>query len=206
MTLNTHIYIQDEVDAKAVFAFCRELIQAPDSYVFTDEAATDYENGTPGDRPDHPTQRMLWGMPGQGLAAWLMVDYDTDGPLRSLSASKAHDEDICNLPSVSWYNEEQGPCDGSDHRPAHYLRVSFDTAYGYSDENGRGCGDLHAEYTARLGTWLDTLEVEWLWENEFTGEIHEGYEQLGQLGKSGRESKDWFQNAVLPAIRATYNI
>lgn len=92
------------------------------------------------------------------------------------------------------------PCDGSDHAPACWLTVSFDTSYGYSDERGYGCGDLHAEYIARLGQWLDAMGIRWCWENEFTGEIHTGYEQLTGLASGAFEASAWFRTTVLPAI------
>jgi hypothetical protein len=116
-----------------------------------------------------------------------------------------HDEDICNLPASEWFDAERSECTGGGHDPAHWLAVSFDTAYGYSDERGYGCGDLHAEYVAKLGQWLDGKGIRWAWENEFTGEIHTGYERLIELSSGGFEASAWFRTTVLPAIAAELN-
>jgi len=61
------------------------------------------------------------------------------------------------------------------------MEVSFDTAYGYSGPEG-GCGDLHARLVRGLGEWLDGKGVRWSWLNEWTSEVHEGYERLTELG------------------------
>ena len=65
-----------------------------------------------------------------------------------------------------------------------------------------GCGDLHARLVAELGIWLDQRGKRWKWENEFTGEIHEGYEQLIQLASGGFEATAWFRTMVVPAIQS----
>src|SRR5690242_14095966 len=62
------------------------------------------------------------------------------------------------------------------------MEVSFDTAYGYRGPEG-GCGDLHARLVRELGAWLDGRRVRWSWLNEWTGEVHEGYEGLSELGR-----------------------
>jgi len=144
----------------------------------------------------------IWNAPGQGLCALLDMSYRPDAPYRSAEQAASHDEDICNLPSASWYDEESGPCDGSGHSPACWLEISFDTTYGYKGDNGEGCGDLHARLVAELGQWLDERSVPWLWQNEFTGEIHSGYQQLIGLCSAGFEASAWFQTTVAPAIAA----
>ena len=79
------------------------------------------------------------------------------------------------------------------------VEVSLDTAYGY-DADGEGCGDLHARLVAQLGHWLDGKGIRWSWQNEFTGEIHEGYEGLADLGSGGAEASTWFREIVAPAL------
>lgn len=199
MTLDTRVFILDEVDPHEVFRFCRDLLGATDQHKFTDEQDSTYSNREWAVRPDSP-----WTVrndPGQGLPAWLMLHYRPDAALRTPEQAAEHDED-CNLPGNSIYVEEWGPCDGSGHRRACWLNVSFDTAYGYSDERGYGCGDLHAEYVSRLGQWLDAKGVRWEWENEFTGEIHTGYSRLVELASGGFEASAWFRTTVRPAIQA----
>jgi hypothetical protein len=197
MTLDTRVFILGQVDPHETFRFCRELLGATELNTFTDEQDSTYVKGEWAVRPDNP-----WTVsndPGQGLPAWLMLYYRPDAPLRTAEQAAEHDED-CNLPENSIYVEEWGPCDGEHHRRACWLTVSFDTAYGYRDERGYGCGDLHAEYVAKLGQWLDAKGVRWEWENEFTGEIHTGYSRLIDLASGGFEASAWFRTSVLPVI------
>jgi hypothetical protein len=123
--------------------------------------------------------------PAQGLDAWLIINYGS--PLRDGTCPRMphepDDDDDC------WQN----------HKPACYADVSFDTAYSYSGPDG-GCGDLHARIIAELGHWLDTRGLAWSWKNEFTGEVHERYAGLTELGTGGAEASDWYRNFAAPAI------
>lgn len=191
MTLDTRIYILDQADPDEVFHFCRDLIGATDRHTFTDDESI-WSDG----------ELLLSNDPGQGLPAWLMLHYRKDAPLRTPEQAAEHDED-CNLPGRDWYDPIDGPCDGTHAwRQAAWLTVSFDTAYGYQDERGYGCGDLHAELVAKLGQWLDAKGVRWEWMNEFTGEIHQGYTRLVELASGGFEASAWFRTTILPAIEA----
>ena len=199
MTLDTRVFILDKVDHREVFSFCRDLLGATKQHTFADEQDKTWRKGETFVEPTNPWT--IANNPGQGLPAWLMLYYRPDAPLRTPEQAAAHDEDG-NLPENSIYVEEWGPCDGTHHRRACWLTVSFDTAYGYNDERGYGCGDLHAEYVAKLGQWLDAKGVRWEWENEFTGEIHTGYERLIELQSGGFEASAWFRTSVLPIILA----
>jgi hypothetical protein len=199
MTLDTRFFILGEVDPQEVFLFCRDLIGATDRHTFSDEQDSTWSKGESFVEPTNSWT--ISNNPGQGLPAWLMLYYRPGAPLRTAEQAAEHDED-CNLPENSIYVEEWGPCDGKHHRRACWLTVSFDTAYGYRDERGYGCGDLHAEYVAKLGQWLDSKGVRWEWENEFTGEIHTGYSELINLASGGFEATAWFKTTVLPAIAA----
>ncbi|WP_328920683.1 hypothetical protein OG911_28180 [Streptomyces sp. NBC_00208] len=200
MTLDTRIYVLDKVNPQEVFHFCRDLLGATDRHTFTDEQDKTYRKGESFVEPGNPWT--IGNNLGQGLPAWLMLCYRPDVALRTPEQAAEHDED-CHLPGVSWYNPEDGPCDGTHAwRRANWLTVSFDTAYGYSDERGYGCGDLHAEYVAKLGQWLDERGVRWEWMNEFTGEVHTGYSKLVELASGAFEASAWFWTSVLPAIEA----
>jgi hypothetical protein len=199
MTLDTRFFVLDEVDQQEVFHFCRDLIGATDRHTFSDEQDSTWSKGESFVEPTNAWT--ISNNPGQGLPAWLMLHYRPGTPLRTAEQAAAHDED-CNLPAGDGYVEEWGPCDGKYHRRACWLTVSFDTAYGYKDDRGFGCGDLHAEYVAKLGQWLDSKGVRWEWENEFTGEIHTGYSELINLASGGFEATAWFKTTVLPAIVA----
>lgn len=174
MTLCTHVYVRDQVEPAEVFAYCRDLLGA------TDEITTYKRVDTDGS----------WSMGndlGQGLDALLWVDYRPDGPLRTPEQEQSH---------TKWCEED---CDGSRHEPACWLEVAFDTAYGYR-KDGEGCGQLHARLVAKLGLWLDANNVSWLWENEFTGERHEGYARLSDLVGGGEDARAWFKDIVEPVI------
>lgn len=54
--------------------------------------------------------------------------------------------------------------------PACWVELSWDTAYGYWDTLGRGCSDLHRDITEAVGKWLDDQGIDWMAQNEFTGE------------------------------------
>ncbi|MFF0597878.1 hypothetical protein [Streptomyces antibioticus] len=201
MTLNTRVYVLDKVDPHETFRFCRELLGATDRHVWFDRQDSTYADGEWAVRPGSP-----WTVAnrlGQGLPAILAISYRPDAPLRTPEQAAEHDEDICNLPERDWYDAEAGPCDGvHPFSRACWLTVSFDTGYGYRDERGYGCGDLHAELVAKLGQWLDGRGVRWEWMNEFTGEIHTGYSRLIDLASGGFEASAWFRTTVLPAIAA----
>lgn len=199
MTLDTRIFILDKVDHREVFGLCRDLLGATDEHAFTDEQDKTWRKGDAFVESENPWT--IANDPGQGLPAWLMLYYRPDAPLLTPEQAAAHDTD-CNLPERDNYVAEWGPCDGTYHRRACWLTVSFDTAYGYSDERGYGCGDLHAEYVAKLGQWLDERGIRWEWENEFTGEVHTGYERLIELQSGGFEASAWFRTSVLPIISA----
>jgi hypothetical protein len=128
----------------------------------------------------------IWNNPGQGLCALLDVTHGNGSPLR---AEPEPCDEYC-----------EPDCDGI-HQPACWLDVSFDTGYSYSGPEG-GCGDLHARLVAELGRWLDGRGIRWSWQNEFTGEIHQGYEGLTELGAGGLAALGWFAASVAPAIRA----
>ncbi|MFJ2110535.1 hypothetical protein ACIOEX_01180 [Streptomyces sp. NPDC087850] len=199
MTLDTRIYVLDKVDPQEVFHFCRDLLGATERYTFTDEQDKTWRKGESFVEPGN-----AWTIGndiGQGLPAWRLLHYRPDAPLRTPEQAAEHDED-CNFPENSIYVEEWGPCNGKhSYRRPNWLTISFDTAYGYSDDRGYGCGDLHAEYIAKVGQWLDAKGVRWEWQNEFTGEIHTGYSRLIDLASGGFEASAWFRSTVLPAIQ-----
>jgi hypothetical protein len=190
VTLSTNIYVLDEVSPHELFRFCQTLLTK------YDDEHRPWNRQKCSDKPAH----LVWEMPGawnisneigQGLPAILDIKYRPGAPLRAEAAS--HDEDC---------DEE---CSGNYHDRACWLDIDFDTAYGYKDERGWGCGDLHAALVAELGEWLDAKGVRWEWRNEFTGEVHGGgdrYARLIDLGVGGFEASAWFRTTVMPAIAA----
>jgi hypothetical protein len=194
VTLDSRVFVLDPISPQDVFWYCRrELLGLKD------------DEGQWRDRQGGETNSI--GNPlGQGFPAILDVSYRTDAPLYTPEQAAEHEE-WCDIPGNDYYSADDGDCDG-DHgnRRACWLEVSFDTAYGYSDSRGFGCGDLHAEYIAKLGTWLDGKNVRWLWVNEFTSEAHGGedrYKRLIDLGRGGFEASAWFRTTVLPALKGS---
>ena len=205
MTLSTDVLIEGKIRPQDVFWFCRRnlLELADDEGTWADEITYFWSKDKSASPPeDHPWQ--IHNHLGQGFPAILSVEYRPGGePLRTEEDFHRHDE-YCNIPgNPEFHDPNEELCDGEHNyqRPC-YLKVNFDTGYSYSDDLGRGCGDLHAAYIRRLGLWLDAQGVPFMWENEFTGEFHRGYEKLSDLGNSGEDAKNWMQNIVLPAIAA----
>lgn len=198
VTLSTNVYVLDQVDAHEVFRFGQTLMtkydeighhRPPSGQIWSDTADKVWRDGewiVPSDGTWSVCNQL-----GQDLPAILDVSYRPGAPLRA--EDEGHGEDC----------EED--CSGQYHDRACWVDVDFDTAYGYRDSEGRGCGDLHALLVAELGRWLDERGVRWEWRNEFTGEVHGGedrYERLIELCSGGSEATAWYRTTVLPAIAA----
>jgi hypothetical protein len=181
MTLCTNVYVMDNADPHEVFHKCRELLNAGDHVQFTDEPAKYYEDG----------RHTLRNRAGSGLDALLWLHYKPGEPLRADNGCDADCDDDCDR---TW------------HDPPHWIQPSFDTAYGYENEKGWGCGVLHASLVTQLGMWLDEQGYRWAWRNEFSGEVHIGdrYERLYDLFRGGDQAKQWFEEIVVPAIEAGF--
>lgn len=181
MTLNTSVYLLSEFPPHDVFWKCRELLNAPEDLPVFDEPS-DWKHD------DHWNLRNPGGV---GLSAWLWMRYKPGEMRRPHNGCDADCEDDCS---------------GEWHAPAHWCEVSFDTAYSYKDDQGRGCGVLHASLVAQLGQWLDERGVRWAWNNEFTGETHIGdrYERLFDLMGKGDDARKWFEEIVTPVIEASF--
>lgn len=176
MTLNTRIYVLAPVDHRRLFVECSKLIGAHEGIEWRDEQIS----STPG-------EWWIWNKLGQGLCAALDVRYRPHGPLYA---------------GTSHWDDCEPACDYAPHLLPRWLEVSFDTAYGYRSDDGEGCGDLHARLVAQLGQWLDRNGIAWKWQNEFTGEIHDRYAGVAELGSGGAEASDWFREFAAPAIAA----
>lgn len=201
MTLSTKIYIQGEIGALDVFNFLvHQLLEFDNSHRdftavrTTAEADTDWKTKQP---------TGLWTVEtviGQGLPAWTMVHHRPGGAYRTEVDAQAHDDGICNMPGSSYHDADEPVCDGSHHTPACHLMVDMDTAYGYTGPNGIGCSGLHGTMIVRLGTMLQERGVPFSWRNEYTGELHQGFDGLDGLLSAGDEANAWFNGVALPAI------
>ena len=186
MTLSTDMFVLDEVDPAELFRFGQRLLAEYDELKRKPEEQIWHARD--GWREDG-TKRYANEL-GQGLPAIFDVTYREGGPVR------AESQIDCN-------EDCEEDCSKNYHPRAHWLAINFDTAYGYRDKRGWGCGTLHAVLVARIGGWLDAKGVRWEWTNEFTGETHGGdqrYAKLMELGLGGAEAESWFRNIVMPAI------
>lgn len=188
MTLNTEVVAVTPVDAHEVFHKCRELLGATDAHPFTDEARDPRWGCGEG-------VRRIGNRMGIGLNALLWVVYRPGlEPRRTPEESARCDEDC------------EPDCDGTGwaHEPACWVEIHFDTAYGYHDAQGRGCGDLHAQLLFDLGQWFDERKIGWGWQNEFTGEWHyeDKYAALKELCTDGGRAMAWFVETVQPLVEA----
>jgi|SRR5687767_1265711 len=119
---------------------------------------------------------------GIGLDAWLWINYDKD--------PKAHECDF-ECDEDCYYAESPR------HSGYSYVDVSFDTAYGFRGKDGESCSDLHAKLVYKLGEWLDSKDLPWKWQNEYTGEWFDRYDGLETLGNyHDKNVKEWFDNVV----------
>lgn len=163
MTLATTIQILDPHPPEPLFRFCRELIGA------TQARFTHRPNVSPKYRHDpatmHPAEYA--NPPGQGLPAWLEVAYATDGPIID--------------PYLAEKDEEGWP-----HDPPHCLKVWLDTTYGYTADNGAGCGDLHAWIVLEVGLWCEARNLRYRWNDESSGVWYDSVLDVLTLGDPER--------------------
>lgn len=160
MTLSTYVYVKDKIDRRALFMKCNQLVGADEGVRFS-ESDTGISNE-----------------PGQGLNAWVLISGRADGPLTSAAEAAEHGEECEGEDDCSWAHER-----------ACWAKANFDTSYSYQGPEG-GCGDLHARYVAELGKWLDDQGIGWEWRNEFTGEVHQRYDGLTELGGALYDPED----------------
>ncbi len=191
MTLSTNLYVLDPVDVPELFRFGQQQLTSYDDRKPPMQASEQQSSDRESWQGDGA--RLLGNQLGQGLPAILEIAYRPDAPLWTPEQAAAHDEDC------------EPECDGNHYRRACWADVDFDTAYGYRDAEGRGCGDLHALLVAAIGQYLDMRDIRWEWRNEYTSEVHGGedrYARLIDLVSSGFEAAAWFRTSVLPAIAA----
>lgn len=186
MTLTTDVYVLDELAYKDVFLECNRLIGATEATRFRNGQIKTWRKGVATAHPGNAWS--IGNHADQGLPALLDVYYRPDAPLRGTANG------------CEWYCDPG--CDSEHDNPACWLEVSFDTAYGYRDEQGRRCGDLHASLVADLGRWLDERGVRWRWYADTLAEVYSGYERLPDLCSADAQASAWYQSTVLPAIAA----
>lgn len=172
MTLNTQVYILDEIDPHQVFKFCNSMMGV-EQPIFT-ESHDEWET--------NPVIS-LDNAPGQGFPAWIMSNYRKRGFLH---------------PMPEYARDEEG--EASLESPACYMEIRFDTTHAYRDEYG-GSTELHARYLVALNDWLQTRNVSMCWKNHFDDSIHHGVNGLESLFEGGDRTTAWFDEFVLPLVK-----
>lgn len=186
MTLSTYVLIGAPVDPKEVFDFLRPLVNTPEG-TEVKEGTYDLE-GTP--LRDRTGECYRDNPCGVGADAWLLTNYRSDGNPICRPVDVDDDEE---------YVAEQAK--DPRHTGFGYIEINFDTAYGYRNDRGENCSELHGRLIRELIEHLGP-DVPVKWRNEYTGEWHDGTESLENFGgyhtSGGAES--WFQNIARPAI------
>lgn len=192
MTLDTRFAITSPVlKPRDVFDYCNTLLAAVAGWPVERITYDAYDISVNKWHTDAGWYNTL----GQGLPALMDVKYGADGPLKRDCYC---DEDRTDDVAPDW---KCAYC----RAPEAFVEVSFDTAYSYKTPSGLGCGDLHAALVDALGAWCDSRGLTWHWQNEFTGEWHEGRDGLSELGQGGAAATEWFTASVLPVIAAHAN-
>jgi hypothetical protein len=133
MTLDTRIYVVDEIDLRELFTKCQSLLTQYDE-----------QGRTPDKQQSRMTPDCLMNEGMQGLPAWLIIHSGGERPYRTEQQSIDHDPSICDLPTSPWIVECDDPsiswefCTKTRHDEPCWYEVSFDTAYGYRGPDGMG--------------------------------------------------------------------
>ena len=154
MTLTTRFFIIDRVSPEGLWASVSadllDVSDVPDGFVPSFGIEEDWCHKHGDSSPD-----VRWVMTrnhvAQGVAAWMYMSVAINGPGHR-------------------YNY---PDEARSDLPPHHAEVSWDTSYGYRSNDGRftSASALHQHLSGRLGEWLDTQGIEWLAQDEYTGEV-----------------------------------
>ena len=188
MTLNTAVYILDPIDPLEVQSFFNKHLLKVTDPIIEHKPATNWNRETRTWDED-PEVMDLDNQVGQGFDAWYMSQYRKGGlPLHAEDVYSEVDEDY---PDEEPYVESR-KC---------FMKVNFDTAYGYISPKG-GCAELHTYYIVALHDWLATKGVRIQWVNEFSGEIFDGLNGLDDFSKAGDDARKWFKS-IMPGVMAS---
>lgn len=165
MTLNTKFYITtDGIDPNTVWNALLDMVE-PEDFPLSREDYTETEDADErgwGPKGSTKTNTRV----GIGLNAWCFMWHNEDG------SALVYDEEHTDDPDEDiWFT------------PRGYIRLDFDTAYGYRGPNGEDCSDLHGRIVARLAEIVTAMGGEYAWQDEFTGEWFTDLSHIPDFGK-----------------------
>lgn len=171
MTLNTDFYITtDGIDPDTVWNALLDMVE-PEDFPLTREEYTE-AGATPAWGPDGTFRRNT--KVGIGLKAWCFMYYNTDGSAITLDRDQTDDERKADPDDDYAYVY---------YVPKSYIRLDFDTAYGYRGPNNEGCSDLHGRIVTRLAEIVTAMGGEYAWQDEYTGEWFTDLDHIPDFGK-----------------------
>lgn len=145
MTLSTNVRIIGDVSPEALFAKALEIVGIPPDQPFKIEP----------DFCDDSDWILTRSQPGGSRAILYMFSRRGEAAQFGARYHDEHCEPDCRCLVAT------PPCN---------LVVDLDTAYAYTDDEGRSCSDLHRDLTAELGEWLDSIGCDWWAQDEYWGE------------------------------------
>lgn len=157
MTLNTKFYITtDGIDPNTVWNALIDMVE-PEDFPLSREDYTRAEDAD--EKGWGPTGSIKTNtQPGIGINAWCFMWHNEDGSEIYRSPEETDDPS-----EVDWENDIL-------YVPRAYIRLDFDTAYGYRGPNNESCSDLHGRIVARLAEIVTSMGGEYIWQDEYTGE------------------------------------
>ena len=159
MTLNTKFYITtDGIDPNTVWNALLDMVE-PEDFPRSREEYTETSNAT--EKGWGPTGSTITNTQvGIGLNAWCFMWHNEDGTALAYDDDENTTDDLekADADEDLWFE------------PRGYIRLAFDTAYGYRGPHDEGCSDLHGRIVTYLAGIVTALGGEYAWQDEYTGE------------------------------------
>lgn len=169
MTLNTNFYITTPgIDPNTVWNALLDMVEPEDfpmdRHNYTMVADADGKGWGP------KGSTMTNTRVGIGLNAWCFMWHNEDG------SALTYDEEYTDDPEKEDLDED------IVFYPRGYIRLDFDTAYGYHDEHG-GCSALHGRIVTHLASIVEEHGGKYIWQDEYTGEWFTDLSHVPDFGR-----------------------
>lgn len=196
MTLNTRVVLHQWTDPVELHTwFNKEILKVADKNPIIIQTETSIGNQL-----------------GQGFDAIFDVEWEADhSNIVWFDYEEALKINLNYIPRV--YEDEAAAIKDAENDREYYkdwpqgvIQISWDTSYGYLGPHGDNCSELHAKFIVRLyKEYLEPRNITFHWQNEYTGEWHEGLTGIEEFLGDGTSAADWFHNLVIPAIENGLN-